>query len=387
MARSRKLIGIRRKRDGWQAFIKIDGKFHAKQFPLETPITEMRLWREAQLEQHAKVPSPQGTFEADVCAYLEKPEIAARKYITQLRVLLDRWVDRLGRDRTRGSITQDEVESALQDWLKNGLAPATVYHRRTALLSLFVALDGAEAANPVRGTTRPRPWHPTDRSVPFTTLQRIVEAMPDRKYLGKALHQPALAKLRVRILLHTGMPPGELAKLQAVHFNRDDGSIRMPWRDKGQGRPGYTLRLSPDALAAVVALDAAGGWGPFATERLSMSFKRAARRVLGFATPVRLYDLRHSFGTDLYRRTGDLATVGRLLGHVEGSTMTAQYARGAHDDVDQAALQAVSAMRHAQTLAGTLMPAGQGDQYKPLQHKLPKSCPRPAKLLIRKKVV
>src|SRR4029450_10257502 len=116
------------------------------------------------------------------------------------------------------------------------------------------------------------------------------------------------------------------------HFNRDEGALRMPWRDKGQGRPGYKLQLSEDALAAVVALDAAGGWGPFAVERLSTSFKRAARRVLGFNTPVRLYDLRHSFGTDLYRRTGDLATVARLMGHAAGSEITAQYARGGNPD-------------------------------------------------------
>jgi len=344
---TRKLKGIRRKRNRLEAFIKIDGRFYSKTFPLETPLQELRAWRERQLEQYSVILPTRGSFGAEVAHYLSKPEIIGRKYIRQLRVLLERWLEALGRDRPSASITRDEVEATLQRWLREGLAAPTVSHRRGALLSFFMALNGVDAPNPVKGTTRPPHWLPTDRAVPFATMQAIVDAMPDDQYPAPGIRRPALAKLRVRVLLHTGMPPGELMKLQAHHFNRAEGSIRMPWRDKGQGRPGYTLALSKAGLAAVEALDAAGGWGRFAGERLSASFKRAARRVLGFNTPVRLYDLRHSFGTDLYRRTGDLATVGRLLGHVEGSAMTAQYARGAHGDVDRAALAALEAMRQA----------------------------------------
>ena len=372
MARVRKLVGIRRKRSGWQAFIWVDGKFYSKQFPIETPVAEMKAWREAQLEEHGHIPPPRGTFAADVDAYLARPEIAGRRYVQQLRLLLDRWLERLGRDRARASITQDEVEGAIQWWLKSGLAPATVYHRRTALLSLFMALDGPESVNPVRGTTRPKPWRPADRSVPFETLQRIVDAMPDGRSSRRPIAPRSLAKLRVRVLLHTGMPPGELCKLEAAHFNREEGAIRMPWRDKGQGRPGYKLPLSPEGLAAVTALDAVQGWGWFAVNALSCSFKRAARRVLGFSTPVRLYDLRHSYGTDLYRHLRDIATVGRLMGHVEGSAMTAQYARGAHEEVDRAALKALSEMRQAQLAAAPPRPIPAQKRRHSLPARLPK---------------
>jgi len=368
--RTRKLKGIRRRRDRWEAFIRIDGHFYSKAFPLDTPTEEMRAWRERQLEQYAIVPPARGSFAADVTRYLAKPEIAGRKYLRQLRILLERWLEVLGRDRPSASITRDEVEATLQQWLRDGLAAPTVSHRRGALLSFFMALNGVDAPNPVKGTTRPPHWLPTDRAVPFATMQAIVDAMPDDQYPSPGIRRPALAKLRVRVLLHTGMPPGELMKLQAHHFNRAEGSIRMPWRDKGQGRPGYTLALSKAGLAAVEALDTAGGWGPFAGERLSASFKRAARRVLGFNTPVRLYDLRHSFGTDLYRRTGDLATVGRLLGHVEGSAMTAQYARGAHGDVDRAALAALETMREADVKTPDVLRADPGYQQRKVGQKI-----------------
>ena len=45
---------------------------------------------------------------------------------------------------------------------------------------------------------------------------------------------------------------------------------------------------------------------------------------------------------------GDLATVGRLLSHAEGSIVTHRYAMGANQDVDRAALAAVAAARAGQ---------------------------------------
>jgi len=344
----RRLLGIRRKQNGWQALIRIKGQLHQKYFPLETPPDQMRAWREEQLRLYGERPAAPGSFAANVRAYLEKPAIAMMPSIKQRTAHLELWLVALGRDRTAASITREEIEAVLQRWLWQKLSPVTVYHRRTALRSFFVMMNGAEGYNPVTGTTKPKHWLPTDRSVDFATLQRIIDTMPRERSTRPGLREPSLARLRARVLLHTGMPPGELLKLRPQHFDREAARLRMPWRDKGQGTPAYVLPLSAEAVAALVALDAANGWGAFAVGRLSLAFRRAARRVLGKATTVRLYDLRHSLGADLYRRTRDLATVGRLLGHVEGSVVTAQYARGAHTAVDAAAIAAVSADRAAQ---------------------------------------
>jgi integrase len=350
MARTRRLVGIRRKRNGWQAFIWINGKFHSEQFPLDTAIATMREWREAQLLKHGQKKTTPGTFEALVDAYLTKPEIAAKKkrYLRQLRALLDLWLEALGRERRLDSITRDDVETVLQDWLTAGLSSVTVYHRRTALRSFFVMMNGADGYNAVTGTTKPAHWHPIDRSVDYPTLARIVDAMPDERFVKRGIRRPSVAKLAVRALWHTGMPPAELMKLRRSHFEPHATRMRMPWRDKGEGTPPYGLPLSADAVAAFVAIDAAAAWGSFPPEEtISRSFKRAARRICGPHTAIRLYDLRHSLGADIYRRTGDLPTVGRLLGHVEGSVVTAQYALGAHAEVDQAAILTVSAARAA----------------------------------------
>lgn len=354
--RRRQEIGIRRKGDGWQAFIKIHGKFHSQRFALETPVQEMRAWRDDQLAKYstAVIVAATGSFAADVARYLAKPEIAARKYIGQVAAHLARWVGALGGDRSRRSITRDEVEAVLQGWLQT-LAEPTVYHRRSSLRGFFKAMDGH--AGPVDGTTVPQHDNPIDRSVPFATLEKIVAAMPDHRYITPGIRRPSFAKLRATVILHTGIPPAQLMKLERHMFLRETAQMRMPWRDKGGGTPPFVLELSPAGVAAFVALDAAQAWGPFPEEALTHSFKRAARRVCGPATRIRLYDQRHSLGADLYRRTRDLATVGRLLGHVPGSTVTARYAMGAHAEVDRAAIDGVAAARAAGTDNPLKLPA------------------------------
>lgn len=343
MPRRRKEVGIRRKRGGWQAFVVVDGKYVSRQFPLDTPVAEMRAWRDAQVDT-AFIPPATGTFAADVERYLAKPEIQAMPSYPQRAAHLDLWLTRLGRDRALASITRDEVETVLQEWLAAGLSPVTVYHRRTALGSCCTLLGGS---NPVTGTTRPAHYRPVDRSVAIDTIERILAEMPAEKFLAKGIKAPSLARLRAAVIAYTGIPPAELQKLRAHHFDREAAILHMPWREKGAGTPAHIRELTPDGVAALIALDAAHGWGPFAAERLAASFKRAARRVCGPETRIRLYDLRHSFGADLYRTTHDLATVGRMLGHVPGSIVTHRYAMGAHADVDRAAAIALQAARDA----------------------------------------
>lgn len=353
MTRKQKTIGQRLLPSGnIQVFCKVAGVFYQQVFPPTSTPGERNAWRDRTIEQHGGTKPDVGSFAADVARYLAKPEVAAMPTIDERRTALALWVAALGGTRPRRTITRDEIEAVLQTWLQT-LAQPTVYHRRTALLRLYVVLDGPDAPNPVKRTTRPRHYQPVDRAVDAATVDRILAAMPATRRIMKGLDTPSLAKLRATVIAHTGIPPGELMKLKPHHFDRHAGIVRMPWRDKGAGTPAHTRELSPAGVAAFLALDAANGWGSFAGERLAASFKRAARRVCGPDTPIRLYDLRHSLGTDVYRATRDLATVGRLLGHVEGSPVTARYAMGAHAEVDRAALAAVSAYRASVIAAGS----------------------------------
>jgi integrase len=343
MKRQQKTIGQRRLPSGnIQVFCNVAGHYFSKTFPATSTPGERNAWRDRTIAEHGGRGLAAGSFAADAQAFLDKPEVAAMPSIKAYTAILQHWLDALGPDRPRHTITRDAVETVLQDWLKT-LSPVTVYHRRTVLGRLFAVLDGPHAPSPVKGTTRPDHHRPVDRSLDFATIARILAAMAD----GQGARRSSLAKLRATVIAHTGIPPSELQKLRPQDFDRKAALVRMPWRDKGAGTAAHTRELSPEGVAAFVALDNAHGWGGFATEAVSRSFRRAVRRVLGPSTGFRLYDLRHSFGTEVYRSTRDLATVARLLGHAEGSPVTARYAMGANAEVDRAALAALSSFRKA----------------------------------------
>jgi integrase len=177
--------------------------------------------------------------------------------------------------------------------------------------------------------------------------------------------QAALCGPRIRALAYTGLPPGVLGQLSVGDVDWDAGIVRLPSRVKGEGVAAREIPLTMQGLDALRALDAVGGWhfGAQTITALNRSFKRAAAKA--GVTGTSLYALRHSFGAELYRQTRDLATVGRFLGHAEGSPMTARYAMGANADVDRAAARKLGesfgrAQRQARRLTRPDITAVQG---------------------------
>ncbi len=343
----RRIVGIRRKRGGWQAYVRVNGVLYTKQYAADHPIADMRAWREKQIDTHGGRRNKTGSLAADVQAFLEKPEIAAQPYVKQTARYLKLWMSALGPDRPRGMITKDEIETNLQQWLKRYAEP-TVYHRRSALLQLFTVLDGANAANPVKGTTCPKAWIPADHSVPFSTLAAIVDAMFDWRFIKKGIRRPSISKLAARVIVTVGLRPVDLQKIRRTDINWNAETLRWPASDKGKGTSARTVPLTPEGLAALRAFDAENAYGMCRPVAVSQFFKKAARKIDGVDTSVHLYSGRHALGADLYRETRDIATVGRMLNHAPNSHATTQYAQGAHADVDRAAAAALSASRQVQ---------------------------------------
>lgn len=338
----RKLIGIRRRRGGWRVEVRVHRKLYTKQFPLDTPIGEMRDWRDDQVEHFSGTRTTAGSFGADIDTYLAR--VAAMPTYKQRAAHLELWARELGRDRPRRSITPEEIDGVLQGWLETH-ASATVRKRRTALQSFFAKMNGKKSRelNPVKFTDNPVAPKPEARALDYGRIANAIAAMPTHTAAKPGQRgRLCLAPLRVRILAYTGLPPGILQQIQPADLHLAEGTVRVMPRHKGGGVEARTLSLTAEARDAFKAFHEANAYGRFSISALNQSFKRGCAAAGLDARAIHLYDLRHSFLTVLYQVTRDLATVGRLGLHAEGSKVTARYTKGADLAVDAAASAALN---------------------------------------------
>lgn len=352
----RRLKNIRPWKGKWQAYTEVAGKPKAKSFALNTPVAEMREWIDKIRKQRRPPTDVAGSFGADIETY--KKRITALPTFKQKAAHLELWAQALGRDRPRRTITATEIDAIMQGWLStpsrpakgkrgrpsgpHGIDPQTVRKRRTSLLSLFVTLDGKAAENPVRATKNPKPPKAEVRGTDYATIVRILAQLPTyRDTLKGSPPKLSETKLRIAVLAYTGLPPGILSALNRDDVNLGAATVRIAKRLKGGGVEARTPPLTPHGVAAFRALINAGALRPFSVPAVNISFQRACRRA--GVTGLTLYDLRHSFGAQMYRVTKDEKTVARFLLHAENSTQTARYRKAADAEVDRSAAAAFGA--------------------------------------------
>jgi integrase len=249
------------------------------------------------------------------------------------------------------SVTTAALNDVIHTWLNDGLASETVRKRCTSLQSFF-EVQCPTLKNPFHKSDKPKlPKVLEARGVDYVLIERVLATMAEISRCKR--NAAALGKIVYRIMAYTGIPPATLNKLAEddVVLMGVSPSVRVPPREKGEGVEARTLPLSADALNAFRDFDRANGYGCVSVKSASASWRRACRRVGGAARRVRFYDLRHSYLTETYRITRDLATVGRLGLHAEGSPMTSRYARAANNEVDTAAVNAFTASLNARRQA------------------------------------
>lgn len=317
--------GIRPWKQGWQAYVRVGGTLYQKSYPIDTPLETMKTWRRT-MQIAAPTPTRTGPlFKRDVVRYLKR--VRAMPTYQQRRQHLMLWLEALGWNRPRATITTAEVDRVLQSWLMDKLEPDTVRKRRTSLLALFHKLDGKAATNPVREATPPKAKRPQVRGLDYPTLLRVLASMP-----------PSKTQARLTVLAWTGLPPSMLMAVTKRDIDLHKAELRVVARKKGGGSDARTLPLVPQAVEAFKVLLARKALGTFAIAAAGRSLHRACKRC--DVAPIRIYDIRHSFGALLYRTTKDLPTVGRFLLHAS-LTSTARYAASAIGDVDRAAAKLV----------------------------------------------
>ncbi len=151
-----------------------------------------------------------------------------------------------------------------------------------------------------------------------------------------------------------------IQRLTARDLDLQAGTLVRPERRKGGGSKRELLPLTDQGIRALQSmLDHKGLTEPFSRYVMYGEFKRACKRVekvQGISLAgVRPYDLRHSYGTELYRLTGDERAVQKLLGHVKIET-THRYTLGGVDERLKSAVRAFNGSKSPAPVSSSKKP-------------------------------
>lgn len=324
--------GIRKHAYGLRARVRVhqgSGGVISKVFPPGTSLLLIRQWRENVRAIHKAQPvtlpqRPQG-FAADAARYLEAvkgmPSYSDRERDIQ------QWVAAFG-DTPRSAITSADIRTQLARWQELGKAASTLNHRRTALMHLYAVLDGKAAQNPVRDVPKYREPAPEPRALSRAVIETIFKAMPETK-----------TKARLLVMAETGLPPATIKRLTKDDVDLKGRSFWLPARHKGKGARGRRLPLSERGVQAFALFAKLEAWGDYSNSSVHASFRRACNK-LGIPKGVSPYWLRHSFGTEVYLKTGDIRATKELMQH-SAIKMTERYTLGAVDARAEAAIRAL----------------------------------------------
>lgn len=234
--------------------------------------------------------------------YLESRESRADSTLRNDKTVLDHLVGVLGADRTMRSITVREIEQFKTDLLK-GVKPATINGYLRHLRTAFATALRWEYVlkNPAKGV--PFELEPERESPPV--VDEVLAAI-----LSKATEQERRV---IRILLYTGLRPFELCRLTYGHIV--GGVIRV----KGKRGKLRVIPLVGECATAIGAGKPAQYVIPWRhPDTLSHKF-RVLASAAGYPN-VRLYDLRHTFGTVMAIAGVDPFHLSKLMGHTSIST-------------------------------------------------------------------
>lgn len=355
-----------------------------KVFPLGYPLEKIRAWQLSAKREFLldAPPAPgRGTLAGDISTLLEE-HIPDGRYRDDLRALLAHWATSPLGTRPRMLITRADVLAQRKRWLEAGHAINSCNKRLSALRVLYhtldATIDGAVPPSPADGVTYLKEPKPEPRAIPVEIVRLILDSIPNLGRAERGQDRPTVShtKLRLRVFAWTGAAPATIERVTKPHLDLARGQIYLTPRRKGAGAAGSWQPLIPEAVEALRDWMAAGLLGTkgsassmgktwrvgikLATKRARQQAEETGDRAMLDALEAlppncRPYDLRHSFGDELYRVTGDIGIVGALLQHASLET-TKRYTVRAVSDRAVDAIAKLSAAVAASSPAPTPRP-------------------------------
>ncbi len=233
---------------------------------------------------------------------------------------------RLG--RTVDSAGTDDLRTYLAELRADGLAPATIARRISAIRSFFAhqVLLGSRTDNPAAELEAPRRRPKLPRTLSPREAERLIEAAAGTQ--PRALRDAAL----VELLYGAGLRVSEAVGLERAGVDLDDRLVRCTGkggkervvpigrsaaealrRYLARGRPYLDRRYRPELF-----LNAKGG--ALTRSGAFLILRRLAEKAGLEAGRVHPHLLRHSFATHLLEGGADLRSVQEMLGHADLAT-------------------------------------------------------------------
>lgn len=346
MAASRLPRGISQTPTGWRISVRVKGhplwqrRFKAST-SLETVQEELTKARKARRAGRLTVGSP-GTLGADVARYLES-YFGTRPGRAERERHLNLWIAILGFATWRSLISREDVSRALQGWRSSGLSADTCNKRRAAFLAFFNALDGKGGQNPVREVPKFRATAALPRGLSYREIAKALKKLSKCK-----------TRARLKVMAYTGARPIQLTQLTPADWDDKRQTLILHATEKGHGTKPHLVPLSTQAQAAMREFEDTDAWGSFTTAPMGRMWKKAVKAA-GVKVETRVYDLRHSFGTEIYRSTGDLRITKELMGH-SSFAMTERYTLSAIPERQQLAITAFENAVRGRKLPAKLPP-------------------------------
>ena len=296
-------------------------------------------------------PVKRGTLARDVVEYFKTARLSPQRQ--QERTAQLRWwcVDQGLGSRDRATLTPTELQQAHQ-YAARMPPPRPAITTARPCRTCSRCSTARTRANPFRDVPRDKEPEAARRDQPYELIQAILAHLRDRGTKG-----PSRAKAWLQVLAYA---PRDVraarSSCAAATCIGPTGELSAPGRKKGGGTRAQRKTISPEALEAFRAFDAAGCWDAEGqvvaarwgrTARLK-AFKLARDKAIAELRQTRpdldlsragemlVKDLRHSFLTVTLRETGDLAATQLMADHLDPST-TLRYAQGAVTQVLQKA--------------------------------------------------
>lgn len=332
---------------------RIDGRLHRQHFIKGTDPLLMKQWLlNVEITHSGQKHRRTGRFEDDARVYLDT--VKAMPSYADRALHIEEWIAAFG-GQYRHGITNSQIAAQLALWrtqprtvtmTRRGnaepktrilvLSASAVNKRRTALMHLYTVLDGKAAPNPVKNVPKYREPEPLPRGLPYSAIAELWKVMRDTP-----------TRARLQVLAYVGLPHAQIAALEPAHFNAKAKTLVVHGRKKGAGTKARIVPLTTAGVRALQAMRRTDAWGRFSRSTLHREFRAACAKVPALAAAARSltpYDLRHSFGTEMYAATGDIRATQILMDH-SSPTLTNRYTLAAVDPRVAAAVLAFGKRR------------------------------------------